>query len=99
MIEALADISWCSSDQFDWNSRRWADGSLLYNQHSGDTHYLDPLSMRVIELLKINSFSVDEIQLALMSESGKAIVIPDNKFALGALISDLERIGLIEVSP
>lgn len=95
---APTNISWCRSDQFDWNSRQWADGSLLYNKNSGDTHYLDPLSMRILELLETNRFSVEEIRGDLVSQPEEAIVIPHSKFALDTIIADLERIGLIEVS-
>ena len=95
---APTNVSWCRSGQFDWNSRQWTDGSLLYNQNSGDTHYLDPLSVRIVELLERNRFSVEEIRDALVSQPEEAIVIPNSKFALNTLIADLERIGLIEVS-
>ena len=89
---------WTISDRFDWHREQWADGSLLYNKNSGDTHYLDPLSMRITELLEASRFSTEEIQAALVSHPEEAIVIPNSKFAMNTLIADLERIGLIEVS-
>ena len=89
---------WTISNRFDWRRERWADGSLLYNQNSGDTHYLDPLSMRIAELLETNRFGAEEIRDTLVSQPEEAIVIPNSKFALNTLIADLERIGLIEVS-
>ena len=89
---------WTISDRFDWHREQWADGSLLYNQNSGDTHYLGPLSMRIVELLETNCFNVDEVHTALVSLPEEAIMIPHGKFALSTLIADLERIGLIEVS-
>lgn len=89
---------WTISSRFDWRREYWVDGSLLYNKTSGDTHYLDPLSIRIAELLETNRFSTEEIQAALVSQPEEAIVIPNSKFALDTLIADLERIGLIEVS-
>ena len=98
MIVVPTNVSWCCSGQFDWNSRQWADGSLLYNQNSGDTHYLDPLTRRIADLLETNCFNIEEIRAALVSQPEEAIVIPNSKFALNTLIADLERIGLIEVA-
>ena len=91
-------VSWAKSGHFDWHRKQWIDGSLLYNRNSGDTHYLDSLSMRIVELLETNCFKTDEIRAALVSQSEEAIVVPNGRFALSTLIADLERVGLIEVS-
>jgi len=91
-------VSWIKSTQFDWSDKRWNDGSLLYNQQSGDTHYLDPISMQITGLLASVPLNVDEIRAALKSRHDEASEMFSNDFILSTLIASLERIGLIEVS-
>lgn len=91
-------VSWIKSDRFDWSDTQWVDGSLLYNQQSGDTHYLDPISMQITDLLVSVPLNIDEIRAALKNRHDETSEVFSNEFMLSTLIAGLERIGLIEVS-
>ena len=71
---------------------------MLYNQNSGDTHYLDSLSVQITELLDKRCLSTAEIYNALLESAETAIVIPTSEFALSTVLTNLKRTGLIEVS-
>ncbi|MBL4584071.1 MAG: HPr-rel-A system PqqD family peptide chaperone [Pseudomonadales bacterium] len=89
---------WKKSQQFQWGQRQWSNGALLYNQSSGDTHYLDHVSMLIVSLLEDAPLDITNIQSELAEQSAEIIELPNNHFALQTMVANLQRIGLIEVS-
>ena len=77
--------------------RAWPDGVAIYNPLSGETHILDPLAHEVLDLLGRQELSGSEIADELARMAGEDL--PELPDVVDRLLTELDRLGLIEAVP
>ena len=77
---------------FRW--RQWDEEHVLYHENSGDTHRLNALGARALELLETPA-TADELARRL---AARLTVAPDEAFAsvVGKLVLHFRELGLVE---
>ena len=91
------------ADQSDrrWHSGRklhckaWSDGAVIFDEASGDTHYLTLSAWHVLALVLTSPRSISEIVQALANPLD-AITDKDSP-EIASVLTDLSALGLIEL--
>lgn len=74
--------------------REWDDAGVIYDAANGNTHLVDALGLELLDLLRQQPWSLDELQAELRDS------LPDDLDAdavtqlLGAKLEQLARLGL-----
>lgn len=77
--------------------RDWPDGTVVYNQLSGQTHVLNPLAASALELIDAAPISTEQLLASLtpIYADADASALREE---LDALLQEMSRLGLIAAS-
>lgn len=81
----------------DFRCKEWADGAVLYDPASGDTHHLTPPAACILALLERGPQAREDLAQCVLS-SGLTQVDEADLATLDATLSHLQELGLIEPS-
>jgi PqqD family protein of HPr-rel-A system len=79
----------------DFRRKEWADGAVLYDPASGDTHHLTPAAACILGLLDAGPRAREELAQCVLS-SGLIRVEDASLDMLDATLERLHHLGLIE---
>ncbi len=75
--------------------RSWGEGYVLFNEGSGQTHFLNELGAAVLRLVWDSTSDVDSLCEQLCSEYGLA-VDAELESSVAGVLEDLNELGLIQ---
>jgi PqqD family protein of HPr-rel-A system len=86
-------------DSTRWQAKRslhvhaWADGAVLYDADSGDTHLLNQPAFEILQSLQRSPRTLLDLIAALAATSA------EERATIEAIVLNLNALGLIEPSP
>lgn len=91
-------MQWHLSNDRRLHWRSWGGETVVYDDVSGETHYLEPLAAEIFEILQISSADTNELTKSVSASLG---LERDDELmrAVSAVVVRLSRAGLIELVP
>lgn len=86
--------SWTARPENDRLQRLWDGEAVIYDPRSGSTHYLDSVALAVLDRLRVEPASADEIARALCTELDAESEI-DVLAAVRKTLANLRQMDLI----
>ncbi len=78
-----------------WLVREWADGAVLYDRETGDTHAVDPFAIELLCLPESARYDTGLACELLQQRLGAAVDAATLRVATDAAVEQLRRIGLL----
>lgn len=79
--------------------RHWGEETILFNQASGQTHYLNQLAWEVLSRLMRGGPLTWEALIASLADCCEPELLDRSAPAISALLEELDSLGLIEPAP
>lgn len=73
-------------------SRSWADGAVLYDAASGDTHHLTLLALQILRLLQNDPYTLPALSARVLAAEANT----PNQDTIEAIVLNLNALRLIE---
>jgi len=89
----MSVVKWTLQQSKCFVFRHWGDESVVYDIRNGDTHWLDPVTRVVLEILAESAKDLPELALSISNQ----VVIPpevDLLALIDSTLQQLRRIGL-----